>query len=262
MILARALEHMKKQHWTGVFIELVIVVLGVFIGMQVSNWNAAREDALLGRDYVRRLRTDLNKDLAAMQAQTAYYQEVMQAIKRTDKLLPDADADPKTLVINAYRATEIMYISATQATWQQIVSSGHLGLLPKGAVEGGLAGYYSFNVGEDIYKNLNASVYRRVVRDIIPITVQEAIRAGCSDRLSSIGYPIGFRKTCKLDVEPALLRSTAQALRHDPDVAKTLGYQYSNIYSAVLNDRATINQIKLALATLGVADKTDKAAGK
>ena len=42
MILRRLGEHLKQQHWTGVFIELVIVVLGVFIGMQVSNWNAAR----------------------------------------------------------------------------------------------------------------------------------------------------------------------------------------------------------------------------
>jgi hypothetical protein len=42
MILARAIEHMRQQHWTGVFIELVIVVLGVFIGLQVNNWNEAR----------------------------------------------------------------------------------------------------------------------------------------------------------------------------------------------------------------------------
>jgi hypothetical protein len=42
MILRRLVAHLKDQHWTGVFIELVIVVLGVFIGMQVSNWNEAR----------------------------------------------------------------------------------------------------------------------------------------------------------------------------------------------------------------------------
>jgi hypothetical protein len=42
MILRRLVENLKQQHWTGVFIELVIVVLGVFIGMQVSNWNGMR----------------------------------------------------------------------------------------------------------------------------------------------------------------------------------------------------------------------------
>ena len=44
MILRRVIEHVKKQHWTAVFLDFVIVVLGVFIGIQVSNWNAARAD--------------------------------------------------------------------------------------------------------------------------------------------------------------------------------------------------------------------------
>lgn len=42
MIASRVVEHLKKQHWTGVFIELVIVILGVFIGLQVQDWNSAR----------------------------------------------------------------------------------------------------------------------------------------------------------------------------------------------------------------------------
>lgn len=37
MILRRIAEHMKQQHWTRVFIEIAIVVLGVFIGMQADN---------------------------------------------------------------------------------------------------------------------------------------------------------------------------------------------------------------------------------
>ena len=37
MILRRLAEHLKQQRWTGVFIELIIVGLGVVVGMQVSN---------------------------------------------------------------------------------------------------------------------------------------------------------------------------------------------------------------------------------
>ena len=42
MILRRLAEHLKQQHWTAIAIELVIVVLGVFLGMQVSSWNEDR----------------------------------------------------------------------------------------------------------------------------------------------------------------------------------------------------------------------------
>lgn len=54
MILRRVIDHVKAQNWFAVAIDFVIVVAGVFIGIQVSNWNAARaeraeERALLGR---------------------------------------------------------------------------------------------------------------------------------------------------------------------------------------------------------------------
>ena len=42
MILRRLTEALRKQDWFTVVIETLIVVFGVFIGLQVNNWNAAR----------------------------------------------------------------------------------------------------------------------------------------------------------------------------------------------------------------------------
>ncbi|MEZ5918201.1 MAG: hypothetical protein R3C40_11675 [Parvularculaceae bacterium] len=42
MILRRVIDHVKAQAWTAVFLDFVIVVAGVFIGIQVSNWNDER----------------------------------------------------------------------------------------------------------------------------------------------------------------------------------------------------------------------------
>jgi hypothetical protein len=47
VILRRVTEHVKAQNWTAIALDLFIVVVGVFIGLEVSNWNearAARED--------------------------------------------------------------------------------------------------------------------------------------------------------------------------------------------------------------------------
>lgn len=44
MLLRRITEHVKAQNWTAVFIDLVIVVVGVFIGIQVANWNEVRNN--------------------------------------------------------------------------------------------------------------------------------------------------------------------------------------------------------------------------
>ena len=42
MLLRRVIEHVRDQNWFAVGIDFVIVVVGVFIGIQVSNWNDAR----------------------------------------------------------------------------------------------------------------------------------------------------------------------------------------------------------------------------
>lgn len=42
MILRRLAENLKQQNWTAIWIEFVLLVAGVFLGIQVSNWNEAR----------------------------------------------------------------------------------------------------------------------------------------------------------------------------------------------------------------------------
>jgi hypothetical protein len=41
MLLRRVIEHVRTQNWTAIGIDFLIVVVGVFIGIQVSNWNEA-----------------------------------------------------------------------------------------------------------------------------------------------------------------------------------------------------------------------------
>ena len=61
MLLRRFIEHVKDQNWSAVDLDFVIVVLGVFIGIQVSNWNDVRRDSALARNYLERLTVDAAK---------------------------------------------------------------------------------------------------------------------------------------------------------------------------------------------------------
>ena len=42
MILRRIATAFRKQDWFTVAVETLIVVLGVFLGIQLGNWNDAR----------------------------------------------------------------------------------------------------------------------------------------------------------------------------------------------------------------------------
>ena len=46
MILRRLKTHVEKENWFAVGIDFLIVVVGVFIGIQVANWNEARVDQI------------------------------------------------------------------------------------------------------------------------------------------------------------------------------------------------------------------------
>ncbi len=61
MLLRRITEHVKAQNWTAVALDFLIVVVGVFIGIQVANWN----ERLAERDTEARLLTYLAEDLRA-----------------------------------------------------------------------------------------------------------------------------------------------------------------------------------------------------
>lgn len=57
LLLRRVVEHVKTQNWTAVAIDFLIVVIGVFVGLQVQDWNSSRKDrreevALIGRLHV------------------------------------------------------------------------------------------------------------------------------------------------------------------------------------------------------------------
>ena len=42
MIFRRVIPHFKEQNWLAVLLDLVVVILGIFIGLQVSNLNEQR----------------------------------------------------------------------------------------------------------------------------------------------------------------------------------------------------------------------------
>jgi hypothetical protein len=71
MILRRLSDAFRRQDWFTVLVETLIVVLGVFIGLQVNNWNEARgleagvEEALLRVRDEASLNIDVIGDLVA-----------------------------------------------------------------------------------------------------------------------------------------------------------------------------------------------------
>lgn len=62
MIQRRLGERLKQQDWVAVTIELILVVVGVFLGIQVANWNDQRKERSLEAAYQSRIAQDVRSD--------------------------------------------------------------------------------------------------------------------------------------------------------------------------------------------------------
>ncbi len=65
MLFRRISAHLKRQDWFAVGLDLLIVVVGIYIGLQVDAWNSARQDRVVEREYFERLLHDMEESIAA-----------------------------------------------------------------------------------------------------------------------------------------------------------------------------------------------------
>ena len=67
MLLRRVTKHVKDQNWFAVGIDFVIVVIGVFIGIQVANWNDARTNEYRESEILGTIYNELKEDRVELQ---------------------------------------------------------------------------------------------------------------------------------------------------------------------------------------------------
>ncbi len=68
MLLRRLSQSLKEQNWIAIWIEFILLVAGVFLGIQVANWNAARVDRMEYEAALGRLSSEIDANIAALDA--------------------------------------------------------------------------------------------------------------------------------------------------------------------------------------------------
>lgn len=235
MILRRLTHNLRTQNWTAITIELFIVIIGVFVGNQVSNWN---DDRVEHRENVRMLRT-LKPEAEAMIANfatidryytvTRRYADTAFAGWRNDPSVSDRD-----FVIAAYQASQNTFTGINSDTWSQIFGSDRLRSLEDRALREQLSVLMTTDYAT-LEKELFTD-YREHVRQVIPEDIQDAIRATCGDqRISGTAGFVRLPPTCALDLPDERFRVAAAALRQHPELVGEMRWHFAAIASYVGN---------------------------
>ena len=133
MILRRLTRHVQDQNWFAVAIDFVIVVVGVFVGLQVSNWNDGVRVNTLEKSYLSRLSEEVADNIEAFEAESEFARESRRVLGQFLQAVNGESTQDDDLV----QAT-VGYISVgallpdfkpSQATFDDLKSTGNLDII-------------------------------------------------------------------------------------------------------------------------------------
>lgn len=234
MMLRRLTQSLKEQNWTAITIEFVLLVVGVFLGIQVSNWNAERETKQKTAVFTARLRDDLRVEAWRYRFLLAYYQDVRDATEAAaDALSGEKPLSNEAFMVNAYRATQYKQGASRRATYDELISTGNIGLIEDRKLLALAVRAYNIPTLDATVKEGVESPYRALFRMAVPNRVQRALARQCGDRYIRFGDYRGYDHVidypCRSGLPPAELDAAAQALRADPQTLRFLRLRVADL---------------------------------
>src|SRR6185312_704903 len=183
MRASRLIARLREHDWLAVAIELVIVVVGILIALEVSNWNQGRLDRARADSYLRRIQADLVADgrnagtTLAFWNQVSGYGRAAIAHGENDQL---ADGSAWRTVLAYYQASQTMPFVASEDAFSEMRSAGDLGLITDERLRSQLEDYYSMSgVGAQSIIRQQDPAYRKQIRGLTPWPVQQYIWSHC-----------------------------------------------------------------------------------
>jgi hypothetical protein len=256
VIYKRAIAKLRAQDWFAIAVELAIVIVGVFIGMQVSNWNEAAADRRDAKRMVGEVRPGLVQFDQALESAEQYF--------ATTGLYGDTAfagwaGDPKVsdeqFVIAAYQASQVTQIAINGASWTQIYGGDKLSKIPDPDLRADLAGVMALDFGQ-LSLDTVATPYRQDVREVIPQDIQAAIRGHCGDRLARGSAMITLLPaTCDLDFPAEKWAAAARDLRAEPQLVKELRWHRAAVAAFVFIAGIFRNRVQRALNRIDLDQK-------
>ena len=245
MIYKRFAANLRVQNWFAIGIELGIVVLGVFIGTWVANWNHARLERNETQQLLSQLRVELRAFSDLLDGIDDYYSTTRRFAKTADDgWRGDPQVTDLEFVIAAYQASQVTAASNNAAVWAQIFGADELRNIKDLEIRTKLAGVMTF---DNSLVNLAAvaTPYREQVRKVIPDIIQNAIRERCGDRLVPGPAPtFQLPPRCDIRLAEAETRVAAEALRARPELQAELRWHQAAVANQLLNVNALKRQTR------------------
>jgi hypothetical protein len=145
MILRRLAHSIRRQDWFAVAIEFVIVVAGIFVGLQVTDWNERRQLRERELNYLQRMTEDVSRMRAEFHQILDYGGGRAEVVMRAFRALERCDAalattDDLRIALAGYQTQPTPTIISR--TYEEMVSSGALASMADRELSGEIASLF------------------------------------------------------------------------------------------------------------------------
>ena len=224
MAIRRFREHVAGQDWFAVLIDLAIVVVGVFLGIQASNWNAVRIERGEARTYRTQIVDDLKANEEELAERIRYYRQVRAHALTAMAALAGGTPLGERFLVDTYQASQVSPIRMERSAYDELISGGMAKSFGDPAVRRRLSSYYAGTERLEA-ASIYSTGYRERVRREMSYSVQRRLRDRCSDvvAVSSAGLEaVQLPERCALQLPSALASRAADDLGRTPELEQEL----------------------------------------
>ena len=138
--------------------EIILVVIGILIALQINNWNEERKDHKLEQDYYCKLLEDVQQDLIQVNKQIINSKKRIEASNNVLQILQSDNPKLETLMNESLNALSLITytIRPSNAAFEDLKSSGNLNVIKDNDIKTKVIDYYSMLEGMIDVMNINA----------------------------------------------------------------------------------------------------------
>ncbi|MBT6031002.1 MAG: hypothetical protein HOH19_00370 [Kordiimonadaceae bacterium] len=128
MILRRFMKHVTDQNWFAVTLDVIVVIVGIYLGLQVQEWNKDREEAIMINVFAQSMIEDLQADTKVLNQTIIFSENKLSTIESflVNIQAPQDAWDVEQFYLNMNTALRIAPFKSTDGTYQQLKASGSL----------------------------------------------------------------------------------------------------------------------------------------
>lgn len=133
MLLRRVIKHVTDQNWFAVLIDFLIVVVGIYVGLQVQQWSIEQAEIKQERQYLERILADVNRSIVSNKSTLEYnlkhVDSIWQAYQSLNKCELVTQNQRDQFATGMFNIGKFIGTTYNMGTVNEMQSAGNFGLI-------------------------------------------------------------------------------------------------------------------------------------